>query len=359
MKRWYIVVIVTLLLGMSGCEGEELLDYSDFEDVRQLSYDAGETKENERYILYYYSENCGHCSDVKQEILTFFQTFDHLNVYLLDTGAEEVKDVSRYDEFVGTPSLFIIADGEVIESYVGSQEIRSFIESYRGFELDMSVFSPQQVQDGNDLLDLDRTVLVYYYDDACIDCDDTHALFMPFAYKRGPKDVYFMNHQDVINIPQGFLSLGEGPVLLKMTGGVIEATYQANDIEQYINELDNNVLRTEYDYESFAEQHLIDYDDLLTIDETLYVVYYYSPVCAYCNAIKNDVLALFDSFELPYYLFDTSVTTGTVPTDLQGVPTLRLVINGQVETEYIGTLEISDFIQSYQDGTLNFNEYID
>lgn len=359
MKRWTLVVIVMLLLAVSGCEDEELLDYSDFEDVRQLSYDAGETKENERYILYYYSENCGHCSDVKQEILAFFQTFDHLNVYLMDTGAEEVKDVSRYDEFVGTPSLFIIADGEVIESYIGSQEIRSFIESYRAFELDLSVFSSQEVMDGNDLLDLNRTVLVYYYDDTCTICDDTHELFMTFAYRRGPKDVYFMNHQNTINIPQGFIALGEGPVLVKMSNGMIEATYQGNDLEQYIDELSNNALQAEYDYESFTEQHLTNYDDLLTIDEMLYVVYFYSPVCHYCNAIKNDVLALFDSFELPYYLFDTSVTTGTVPTDLQGVPTLRLVIDGQVETEYIGTLEISNFIQSYQDGTLNLNEYID
>lgn len=359
MKYLTLVVTLVFVLVVGGCESEAQLDYSDFDNVRQLSYSAAESKENERYILYYYSENCGHCNDVKQEVLSFFKTFEYLNVYLIDTGAQEVKDVSKYDEFVGTPSVFIIADGEVLESYIGSVEIRSFIELYRDFDLNMSVFSSQIIMDGNDLLDIDRTVLVYLYDDMCTDCDSVDELFLKHAYRRGPKDVYIVDVQNTHNVPKGLLSLGDGPILVKMSNGLIQETYQDNAVVDYMDELKNNVLQIEYDYESFIEHHLTDYDDLLTIDEPLYVAYYYSSSCPYCNAIKNEVLSLFDTFEYPFYLFDSSVTTGDRPAGLQGVPTLRVMIDGHLEIEYVGSLEISSFIQSYQDGTLHLDDYVD
>ena len=109
----FSLVFLSLFI-LASCDDEELDYYTDFGEHMEESYAEAETKENNRYILYYFSQNCGHCADVKQEVLSFFSTYEMTNFYILDVSADSVRDVTRYDEFVGTPSLFFIADGEVL-----------------------------------------------------------------------------------------------------------------------------------------------------------------------------------------------------------------------------------------------------
>jgi hypothetical protein len=122
-----------MITTLSGCVEEEVIyDYSDFSEHAAQSYEELENSTENRYVAYYYSETCGHCADVKQEILTFFSDFDDMPFYILDVA--RATDTSGLDEFYGTPTVFIISNNEVISSFIGSVGVRDFIEMFSDYE---------------------------------------------------------------------------------------------------------------------------------------------------------------------------------------------------------------------------------
>ncbi len=127
MKKLLILLITVFVLSLSACSEEKALDYSSFEDNLIYSYEAAASYDD-KYIVYYYSENCHHCSEVKDDILTFFTTYDKLPFYILEVS--QATDSSFLDEFVGTPTIFIMIDDQVDEAYIGSYGILDFIDDY-------------------------------------------------------------------------------------------------------------------------------------------------------------------------------------------------------------------------------------
>jgi len=139
------LLVILMLLLLAACEPEETFEYeySDLDSEQVTSYMEGETMDG-KYILYYYSETCPGCNDVKQDIIPFFMEFSLLDVYLLNTA--EMFDISLFTEFVGTPSLFII-DGSknLYETYIGVQRVRIFMETYEDINLTLNMFDQQKV----------------------------------------------------------------------------------------------------------------------------------------------------------------------------------------------------------------------
>ena len=156
-------LIICLLLLLTACEEEENdgYDYEDLDNVQVTSYMEGETIE-ERYVLYYYSETCPACNNVKQEIIPFFMDFELLDVYLLNVG--DMMDVSLFTEFVGTPSLFVI-DGSknLYETYIGSDRVREFMDKYEDFNVDMSDLSNSEILSLDDYQSLEGSIYTLVY----------------------------------------------------------------------------------------------------------------------------------------------------------------------------------------------------
>lgn len=139
------ILVILMLLLLAACEPEETFEYeySDLDSEQVTSYMEGETMDG-KYILYYYSETCPGCNDVKQDIIPFFMEFSLLDVYLLNTA--EMFDISLFTEFVGTPSLFII-DGSknLYETYIGVQRVRIFMETYEDINITLNMFNQHKV----------------------------------------------------------------------------------------------------------------------------------------------------------------------------------------------------------------------
>ena len=219
---------------LASCEIEptrEELDYSDFSEHLLSSYNDAETREDERYVVYYYGDSCGHCVKVKQDVLHFFNTFELLPFYILEV--QDTPDSSSLEEFRGTPTMFIMADGEVLDSYVGSVDIYDFFEEYKDLEsipLDYDHFETQELTTYDEALEIDSDAyLLYYYLDDCPHCIAAKDDFLEWAFQRDLRDVYFMNGATVSGsgtIPTELIILNSGtPILVVMTDGEFADEY--------------------------------------------------------------------------------------------------------------------------------------
>lgn len=101
-------------------------DYKHFINSTVYTYAQLENMDDEIYVAYYYSDNCSHCLEIKEEVMAFFSDYNALPFYFLDV--QDAPDQTRTAEFYGTPSLFVFTNGEVTETYIGPAQVRSFIE---------------------------------------------------------------------------------------------------------------------------------------------------------------------------------------------------------------------------------------
>lgn len=112
---------------------EFILNYSDFDFV--ADYATALSQAEELYLLYFYSEQCSHCINLKEEALTFFEdNSTSIKVYLLDAGNTignyKSIDLGNDETLIGTPTLILVKDGVVYEYFVGTYEIAEFFTEY-------------------------------------------------------------------------------------------------------------------------------------------------------------------------------------------------------------------------------------
>lgn len=233
--------VITLSACVEEPEPSEL-DYSDFPEHLLTSYSAAETIEDERYVVYYYGKVCGHCTNIKQDVLHFFDTFDLLPFYILEI--QDTPDSSSLEEFRGTPTIFVIADGEVIDYYVGSVDVYDFFDNYQDLEsvpLDYDHFKTQELTTYNQALEIESDAyLIYYYLDDCPHCIATKDDLLEWAFKRDLRDIYFMNGATVSGsgtLPTELIILNSGtPILVVMTNGEFADEYYSgtDEVLEYI-----------------------------------------------------------------------------------------------------------------------------
>ena len=135
MKKVFLLSSILLVsCTQSVSPGEE----NAAKEMIKISWSDVFNKEDDHYLVYFYSEECGYCASIKAEMLNYFEVttyqmyfVDILNnedVAIKHTGDSPVGLTSVEELFIlGTPSLLEIEDKTVTNYYAGVNAIRGFI----------------------------------------------------------------------------------------------------------------------------------------------------------------------------------------------------------------------------------------
>ena len=128
-------VIFAILVGslIFANATSDALDYKDFEildayeDVRKI--------EDEKYLLYFYSEACVYCQQIEQVSLNFFEeNKENLPVYLIDAdrvrGSKDSLNIPYGESLKSTPTLMVVENYQITKFLVGTEEIKDYYENY-------------------------------------------------------------------------------------------------------------------------------------------------------------------------------------------------------------------------------------
>ena len=146
MKYKITPLVVLMLIGCSEpVEKTETIvpiteyDYSIIASNKQIEWDEILSKSESRYVVYFYSEYCGYCKQVKQDILSYYiKGID--NMYFVDTVKQKTvyksndglligtKNIEDFYIF-GTPFLAEITNKTVTNWYAGVDSIRLYIST--------------------------------------------------------------------------------------------------------------------------------------------------------------------------------------------------------------------------------------
>jgi thiol-disulfide isomerase/thioredoxin len=233
MKKLIFIFALLFTLILSACdpiedEPQADLEYSDLAAKALFTHVEAESKSNDKYVVYYYQEACSHCQSVKQDILAFALDFEYLDFYIIDSS--KTPDSSSYEEFRGTPTIFVLSGGEIIESYIGSVQVLDFIDLYSEIQFEYDMFEAQQLNSYSEILEIEEDeYLVYYYLESCPNCIAVKDQFLQWAFSKNVNEFYIMNGATIENpdeIPTELQILASGtPLLIVMSNGVFTDEY--------------------------------------------------------------------------------------------------------------------------------------
>lgn len=245
MKKYILILISILVLVLSACEPEPEpieLDYLDFSAHLITTYNDAEKNNDNKYVVYYYSESCGQCHTIKQDVLEFFEDFEILPFYILNIF--RATDYFALEEFISTPTVFVMSDDQISETYIGADEVYDFISNYSNIELDYSSFADVHLTTYQEVLDIEKDVyILYYYLNDCPYCMMVKNSVLEWAFTKSVGDIYFMNGAyvtDPDNIPTELTILNSGtPIIVLMSNGEFTDEYYSGSEEvlEYILEI--------------------------------------------------------------------------------------------------------------------------
>lgn len=137
-----ILLSMTLLTSCSAGVVEEVptvivpeYDYSITKDD-QIKWNDLFSQKEERYLVYFYSEYCGYCKSIKQEVLSYY-LLNKEKMYFLDaikedavfkSPANDIIGLTSIDNFhiAGTPMIVEFIELTVTNLYVGCDNIRLY-----------------------------------------------------------------------------------------------------------------------------------------------------------------------------------------------------------------------------------------
>lgn len=133
-----ILLLLTLLLTGCSSDIQPIIKEYDYSDVTAfISWNDVFKQEENEYSVYFFSQTCGHCKELKQEILSYyFGNYEQL--YFVETGEDTVYGspsdlvgVNSIECFYifGTPFLINIESGAVSNYCAGNTKIREYIAS--------------------------------------------------------------------------------------------------------------------------------------------------------------------------------------------------------------------------------------
>jgi thiol-disulfide isomerase/thioredoxin len=232
MKKLIFILLFFFTISLSACEPAEeddgILEYSDLASKALFTNLDAESKGDDKYVVYYYQEACSHCQSIKQEILAFALEFDYLDFYLVDSF--NTPDSSSFEEFRGTPTAFVISGGEIIESYVGADNILIFIDKYTEIQFEYELFESQRLTSYSEILEIEEDeYYVYYYLESCPNCIAIKDEFLQWAFTKNVNKLFIMNGASVDSpddIPTELQVLSSGtPLLIVMSNGLFTDEY--------------------------------------------------------------------------------------------------------------------------------------
>ena len=134
MKKLLFCLLCSMLIGCSNSKNTAdslSLDYQDFE-AQHIEWSTIFDIPQDAYLIYIYSPYCGHCKDIKDEVLSFanenkevFYFVVYSNEITVLNNTEPIIGKSSYQDvgILGTPTLFFINNHVLVDVFTGSQEI--------------------------------------------------------------------------------------------------------------------------------------------------------------------------------------------------------------------------------------------
>lgn len=137
MRHFYLSIFSSLLL-LSSCQNKEIIKndiHHSYEEVSQyfIYFDDIFNIDIDLYYVYFFSYQCIHCNNIKDQIIDFAldinndfyfchfeSTFPRCDEYYHSlVGVSSLSDIC----LVGTPELIKIMDKNIIDFFLGEEEI--------------------------------------------------------------------------------------------------------------------------------------------------------------------------------------------------------------------------------------------
>ena len=138
MKKLSSLIIPIFVL--TGCKAQSKQpvkhNYHEIKDSKIDWVDVFNQIEDD-YLVYFYSERCGHCNSIKNEVISYYLKTDK-SMYFVCTDLDAVfgsqsniVGVDNIDDFYifGTPFLIRMLEFKVSEYYIGANAILEFINN--------------------------------------------------------------------------------------------------------------------------------------------------------------------------------------------------------------------------------------
>lgn len=139
MKKFLLLTF--LILQICSCSSNELIIYEDNLDYDlisefQISWnDIFNQKENE-YLVYFYSQTCGYCEDIKEDILRFYKDSEICMYFVSDKEnfviGHDINNTIGCDDIssfyiIGTPTLVEVCNHSILMNLGGVSKIYDFL----------------------------------------------------------------------------------------------------------------------------------------------------------------------------------------------------------------------------------------
>ncbi len=137
----FIVSLLSIALTISCTPSEESVpQYKTFKQFQVVVDNSIEWKnilnqEENKYIIFFYSETCAYCHEIQEEVIDFAITCP-LKTYFLDTMENDVPidsdkkiGVSNYEEasINGTPSILEVENATITANISGTDDCLTYV----------------------------------------------------------------------------------------------------------------------------------------------------------------------------------------------------------------------------------------
>lgn len=145
MRRFFRFLLFLPLL--AGCQTDQqtshqydsqtVLDYDDFTD-NKIEWKDLFSPAKSQYFVYIYSISCGHCNQIKEEVLTFvsahkesFYLIEFSAAVTLTNNVAETIGKEKVEEIfiLGTPTLLEISNWVLTVNIAGEKDILNFLRN--------------------------------------------------------------------------------------------------------------------------------------------------------------------------------------------------------------------------------------
>ena len=131
-----LLLLTVLLVGCSKNTEQPVTKIYDYKDVEDTCSWADVFKqEEEEYLVYFYSLTCGHCLEIKQEMISYYLSktekiyFSKVDETTVFGPKGELKGIDSIEKFYifGTPFLVKLKKWVVIDYFAGTKSILEYI----------------------------------------------------------------------------------------------------------------------------------------------------------------------------------------------------------------------------------------
>lgn len=230
------------------------------------------------------------------------------------------------------------------------------LSSCNVFKLDYTNFSDQSLNSyyHSEIISNNKYIL-YYYDSTDEKSEQIKPEILSFFEDFKDLDFYLLDTSEIQSEVSEFGEYKSDPIVYIISSNKVLEKYEG---ESEINEFILEYGSIEYEYSLFEDQHLYTYDEVLNIEDDLYILYYYLNNCPYCMETKPHFLpwAFTKNVENIYFMEGSTVPNADqLPTELivlnSGTPILVLMSNGKFANElYSGTEDVLRYINTIGDG---------